>query len=244
MRTDIVSVAGLQKNSFIDFPGTVSAVLFFSGCNLRCPYCHNPGIVHAQAEDIMHSEDLWNFLEKRSGILDGVVLSGGEPTLHRCCAAVASDIRGLGYSIKLDTNGLLPEKIKEIAPDFLALDIKTTPGNYTKFLHATYNDVGDRLSASIAIAKEMKENAEIRITIAPDITTIEIIEELAYILSGIHSVWLQPMQNTVEMLDPSMQTKKMAPMNEIIEYQKILGATVKNCRIRSGNDMSSVRGYI
>jgi len=187
MRTDIIGVAGLQKNSFIDFPGTVSAVLFFSGCNLRCPYCHNPGIVHAQTKDIMRSEDLWNFLEKRRGILDGVVLSGGEPTLHRCCASVASDIRGLGYSVKLDTNGLLPEKITEIAPNYLALDIKTTPKNYTKFLHATYNDVEDRLTASIAIAKEMKENAEIRITIAPDIITIKIIEELAQILSGIPS---------------------------------------------------------
>ena len=175
--------------------------------------------------------------------MDGVVLSGGEPTLYQCCAGVANDIRALGYSVKLDTNGLLPEKITEIAPDYLALDIKTTPENYVKFLQAPYNNVSDRLHASITLAKTMGNNAEIRITISPEITTNKIIEDIAELLCGICTVWLQPMRTNTPMLDPSMQKKKTIPMNEIIEYQTILSKAVTTCRIRTSSDQS-VRDYL
>jgi pyruvate formate lyase activating enzyme len=243
MRTDITGIAGWQKNSFIDFPGTVSTVLFFSGCNLRCPYCHNPGIVNAQPTDFLPSEDIWNFLEKRRGIVEGIVLSGGEPTLHQCCADVAREIRALGYKIKLDTNGLLPDTIADIAPDYLALDIKTIPGNYTKFLKAPYINVPDRLMASIATAKAMGDNAEIRITIAPGLITSEIIEELALLLRGVHTLWLQPMKANTAMLDPAIKNKKNASMEEIIEYQSILKSSVTTCRIRNGNE-PSLRDFV
>ena len=243
MRTDCSGIAGWHKNSFIDFPGTVSTVLFFSGCNLRCPYCHNPGIVHALPDDGISYDEIWSFLEKRRGIVDGVVLSGGEPTLHQSCADIAHDIHSLGYKIKLDTNGLLPEKITRIAPDFLALDIKTTPGNYTAFLKAPYNDVAARLKSSIATALAMGNNAEIRITIAPELITGKIIEELAELLYGADTVWLQPMHVNTPMLDPAMKNKKMIPMHEIYEYRTILGKVVRSCRIRGGSDQSA-RGFV
>jgi pyruvate formate lyase activating enzyme len=243
MRTNSTGIAGWHKNSFIDFPGTVSTVLFFSGCNLRCPYCHNPGIVKALPEDRVPFDEIWNFLEKRRGIVDGVVLSGGEPTLHQSCADVAHDIQALGYKIKLDTNGLLPEKITEIAPDFLALDIKTIPENYSGYLKAPYNDVEARLKSSIATAIAMGNNAEIRITIAPELITSKIIEELSELLYGVNTVWLQPMHVNTPMLDPAMKNKKMIPMNEIIEYRAILGKAVKNCRIRTVTD-SSIRDFV
>ena len=127
MRACITGVAGWHKNSFIDFPGTVAAVLFFSGCNLACPYCHNPDIVKAGTSSLVRPDDIADFLEKRKGLIDGVVLSGGEPTLHACLAEAASFIRSLGYRVKLDTNGLLPDAVAAVKPDYLALDVKTAP---------------------------------------------------------------------------------------------------------------------
>ena len=235
MRSDIIGVTGWIKNSFIDFPGTVSTVLFFSGCNLRCPYCHNPSIVCDESLAHVSSEEIWNFLIKRRNVLDGVVLSGGEPTLYDHMAETARSIRSLGYAVKLDTNGLLPDRIKEIGPDFLSLDIKTIPQNYTPLLKAGHIDIAERLQSSIAIARAMGSNAEIRITIAPEIINKEIIEELSLLLANIGKVWLQPMQTKAPMIDPAMSHKTAVPLKEILLYRDMLLRTVKSCEIRGYN---------
>ena len=234
MRSDASGIAGWVKNSFIDFPGTVSTVLFFSGCNLRCPYCHNPRLIDAgsaESESIPLTTIL-DFLEKRRKFIQGVVLSGGEPTLNQSVPGIGSAIRAAGFRVKLDTNGLLPEKISEIKPDYLALDIKTTSPNYVRLLKAPYEDTAQRLENSIRIAKSMDENAEIRITIAPEIITMRIIEEIGSMLRGIAKVYLQPMRCRNEVLDPTIQDKKMPTTEELEAYKKTLLRFVDFCEIR------------
>jgi pyruvate formate lyase activating enzyme len=232
MRSGAAGIAGWVKNSFIDYPGTVSTVLFFSGCNLRCPYCHNPGIVQNASPRDIPFRDILDFLVKRKNLIEGVVLSGGEPTIHEALETIVQEIRSLEYKIKLDTNGMLPEKIKKIAPDYLALDIKTTPANYPPLLKAPYKNVRKRLLESIAIVKAMGENAEMRITIAPKIIDSKIIEAIGEMIAGVKKVFLQPMQTRVEILDPAFKDMEKIPEEEIERYRETLCKLVESCEIR------------
>jgi pyruvate formate lyase activating enzyme len=125
-------IGGLVKFSLIDYPGKAAAVIFTQGCNFRCPYCHNPQLVYPElfAEPLGFDEVL-SFLTKRRGLLDGVVLCGGEPTLQEGIAEAIGSIRSLGYAVKLDTNGSNPDVLAEILPliDYVAMDIKAPLGS-------------------------------------------------------------------------------------------------------------------
>ena len=235
MRSILAGVAGWQKNSFIDFPGTVSTVLFFSGCNLKCPYCHNPHIVKAGPDGGISSDDIWDLLEKRKKIIEGVVLSGGEPTLHACLAYAVPDIKQLGFRVKLDTNGMLPEKITSLLPDYLALDVKTAPRLYRKLLFSPYADAEQRIARSVGIARDMGDKAEIRITVAPGIVGRSIIREIGELINGVKKVFLQPMQKKRELLDPEIMKEEMIPAKEISLYRDILSEFVGECVVRGEN---------
>ncbi len=232
MRNCITGVAGWQKNSFIDFPGTVSAVLFFSGCNLACPYCHNPEIVKAGTSSLVRPDDIADFLEKRKGLIDGIVLSGGEPTLHACLTEAADYIRSLGYRVKLDTNGLLPDAAAAARPDYLALDVKTTPRLYAELLGSPYEDTEQRLARSVDMARSMGEQAEVRITIAPGIVDREIIREIGEFVNGVQKAFLQPMQSRGKLLDPSIAERAPVGEEEIAAFRDILAEYVEKCSIR------------
>jgi len=107
---------GLQKNSFIDYPGRISCVLFVSGCNFDCPYCHNPGLVKGSpvASPSLNGEAVFEFLERRKRFLEGVVISGGEPTIQKDIVCLCEKIKEMGYPVKLDTNGSRPQTVKEL----------------------------------------------------------------------------------------------------------------------------------
>ncbi len=232
MQGTFAGVVGWQKNSFIDYPGTVSTVLFFSSCNLQCPYCHNPGIVKASQDNQIAENSIWEFLQQRWNIIDGVVFSGGEPTLHANLGAAVELVRKLGYKIKLDTNGLLPDVIEQIKPDFLGLDIKTLPSLYKEMCKSPYEDTESRLRQSLCIARGMKENSEVRITCAPGFVSREIIQSLCDFCKGISTVYLQPMQNKVELLDPQFAEKELIPNEEIKNFKELFAPHVKQCFIR------------
>ncbi len=126
--------AGLQKTTLIDYPGHTACVLFTSGCNFRCPYCHNPELVRRGTAPVLHEADVFAFLESRRGFLDAVVISGGEPTLQPGLAALCARIKGMGYRLKLDTNGSRPEVLRRLIAgglvDYLAMDVKTDGRRY------------------------------------------------------------------------------------------------------------------
>ena len=232
MRGKLVGLGGWLKNSFIDFPGTVSTVLFFSGCNLRCPYCHNKLLVSRSLDESMRSDEFWDFLDSRRGIIDGVVLTGGEPTLHPYLKDVIDEIRASGYRVKLDTNGLRPEVVDSFRLDFLALDVKTVPDRYKTLVGATCNDVAARIGRSLDQVRAMGDNAEVRITIAPRIVDIDVAQEVGPLLRGVKNVALQPMEQAVELLDPGYNDLPPVPMDEIRAIRAILSEFVENCAIR------------
>ncbi len=130
-------INGLQKTTLLDFPGRVACTVFFGGCDLRCPFCHNAGLVLApQDEPFVSEEEFFRFLNKRQGILDGVCVTGGEPLMQRDIERFIMRIKETGFLVKLDTNGTFPDKLKALIEkgllDYIAMDIKSSLKNYKK----------------------------------------------------------------------------------------------------------------
>ena len=130
-----MKIGGLVKFTLIDFPGRPAAIVFTQGCNFRCRYCHNPELVYPHLfTEPMPEEEIWSFLQRRQGTLEGVVVSGGEPTLHEDLPAFMARLKALGYATKLDTNGARPAVLKELIDkklvDFIAMDLKAPLEKY------------------------------------------------------------------------------------------------------------------
>ena len=131
-----MKIAGLQKMTLLDFPGKVACTVFLDGCNFRCPFCHNTPLLEGKAEQYMSQEEFFEFLKKRKGILDGVCITGGEPTLQKELPEFLRKIKELGYSVKLDTNGYRPTILRNLVEeglvDYVAMDIKNCPSRYSE----------------------------------------------------------------------------------------------------------------
>ncbi len=130
-----MKIGGLVKFTLIDFPGRPAAIVFTQGCNFRCRYCHNPELVYPHLfAPSMPEEEVWSFLQRRQGTLEGVVVSGGEPTLQPDLVPFMSRLKDLGYKTKLDTNGTRPEVLRELIDkklvDFIAMDLKAPFNKY------------------------------------------------------------------------------------------------------------------
>lgn len=130
-----MDIQGLQRMTLLDFPGRVACTVFLSGCDLRCPFCHNSELIEpGQAESVMTEEEFLSFLKKRKGLLDGVVFTGGEPLLRHELPELIKKVRDLGYPVKLDTNGNHPAQLKKVLSeklvDYVAMDIKNCREKY------------------------------------------------------------------------------------------------------------------
>ena len=129
-------IAGLQKMTLLDFPGKVACTVFLQGCNFRCPFCHNSGLLGAAGEPFLDEEALLSFLKSRKGLLDGVCVTGGEPTLQPGLPGLLAQIRAMGFAVKLDTNGSRPDILRSLAEagllDYVAMDVKNSPSRYAE----------------------------------------------------------------------------------------------------------------
>ncbi|MBR6683919.1 MAG: anaerobic ribonucleoside-triphosphate reductase activating protein [Firmicutes bacterium] len=129
-----MKISGLQKLTLLDYPGRVACTVFLGGCNFRCPFCHNSELLGADAEEFMKAEELLDFLKSRVGILEGVCITGGEPTLQKDLPELLRAIKEMGYAVKLDTNGYRPDVMKALVEeglvDYVAMDIKNSPERY------------------------------------------------------------------------------------------------------------------
>lgn len=169
-------ISGIVKNSFVDYPGKISAVLFTPYCNMSCPFCHNKHILSGQIP-IMDQGEVYSYLEQRRGLLGGVVISGGEPTLSRGLPAAVRRIKAMGYPVKLDTNGTNPDVLSALLSegllDYIAMDIKAPVDKYTKY--TGFSDV-DKIIRSIGIIKSSGVDYEFRTTYEPRLTMHDILE--------------------------------------------------------------------
>jgi len=216
----IPAIAGWTKMSFIDYPDHPSTLIFLPGCNLRCPYCHNPGVVRGEHSLVPFSLIEKHIVKRKGVIIEGAVISGGEPTLHPGLPDLCDALKALGLKVKLDTNGLEPGALTACNPDYLALDVKTSFDKYRLLTNAAnhpynYNDIKERLSESINIVKSMGGNAEVRITAVPGIVDRADIEVLRGELRGVGKVFLQPFNPGQPMLNPAYSSVKPYDVGEL-----------------------------
>lgn len=182
-----MTIKGFQGTSLLDFPGRIAALVFYGGCNLRCPYCHNPQLIDAPDELPDYPEDeLLNNLRRRRKFIDGVVVSGGEPTLAPGLLPLLREIRALGLQIKLDTNGLRPAVLKaalaEGLLDYVAVDLKTLPERYSEL----GGEGGDIRAFAEGVEMLMASGVdyEFRTTCVPGWIDAETIETLGTTING------------------------------------------------------------
>ena len=198
-------IGGLEKVSLIDYPGRVSCVIFLSGCNFRCPYCHNPQLVRGPLSRKSHltESEIYEFLEKRLGLLEGVVISGGEPTIQDDLAFLCGTIKKMGYPVKLDTNGSRPEVVARLIEkglvDYIAMDIKTGPYGYAPVISSYC--IAERILLSLRIVMESGVPYEFRTTCVKPMVDHKVVESIARIIEGAKRYVLQCFHNG-KVLDP------------------------------------------
>ena len=246
---DLNKPAGvLVKTTCVDFPGRVAGSFFLKGCNIRCPYCYNIGLVleDAQSDEPLSTvAELFAHLEKRQGILSGLVISGGEPLLNPYTPLIIRKAKELGYKVKIDTNGTLPEKLRalignpELHPDFIAMDIKTSPSRYSTLI---CGDKSPFYGKSDYFEKVLKESAalvaeypsdcrEWRTVLVPGLVTKDDITEMAKLLPEDASWQFAEFRNG-NCLDPSyneIYPYNDAEVKDLIEFAQkfVKGAALR-----------------
>ncbi len=230
-----MAFGGIQKNSLIDYPGKISCVLFLSGCNFTCPYCHNPDLVRNTSPVLLEETEVYRFLESRRTFLDGVVVSGGEPTLYPGLKSLLKKIKEIGYPLKLDTNGSNPSVIKNLIDeglvDYIAMDIKTDPALY--FFFAKYGCEPADILSSIKIIMDSGIDYEFRTTCVKPFISRPVIEKISSIIKGAKLYVLQHFQNK-NVLDPDFFAAEDCGFSEdaLLELKAAAEPFVENCIIR------------
>lgn len=176
-----MKIVGIQKLTLLDYPGKVACTVFLNGCNFRCPYCHNAELL-GDAEEVMTVAGLLAFLRKRQGILEGVCITGGEPTLHPELPALLGEVRALGYAVKLDTNGYRPEILEAVLDqglvDYVAMDLKNGPESYAETVGLAQVELA-KIRQSIRLLMDSPVDFELRTTVANPLHSGETITSMA-----------------------------------------------------------------
>lgn len=176
-----MKIAGLQKLTLLDYPGKTACTVFFGGCNFRCPFCHNSDLLGGTGPGGLTQEELLAFLKKRQGLLDAVCITGGEPTLQNDLPELIRAIKDLGYLVKLDTNGTRPEVVKALAEekliDYVAMDIKNSPGKYSETAGAPHMDLS-KLEQTVQFLMSGETDYEFRTTVVEELHDTQAMKEI------------------------------------------------------------------
>ncbi|MCX4313271.1 MAG: anaerobic ribonucleoside-triphosphate reductase activating protein [Clostridia bacterium] len=231
-----IKISGIQKLTLLDYPEHMACTLFVPGCNFRCPFCHNSELLGGDVEFYDEGEIL-EFLRKRKGVLEGVCVTGGEPTIYTDLDRLLREIKSLGYLVKLDTNGYLPDKLEELLDagllDYIAMDIKNSPERYaeTAGLDDMRFDI-ERVERSINIIMCSGADYEFRTTVSTELFDEQSITRAAQMIRGAKKYFLQAfvMRDTV----PS---KTLTPPSQLVlsRYLDLVRQYVPNARIRGAN---------
>lgn len=222
-------ICGLQKLTLLDYPGKMSCIIFTKGCDFRCPFCHNASlVVNTQVNDDrsydiepISEAEIFSFLKKRKGILEGVVITGGEPTLQKDLISFISAIKELGYNVKLDTNGNHPQVIKDLLQlnliDYIAMDIKNCKEKYSRTIGLSKFDITNIIH-SVDIIKNSDIDYEFRTTVVEAFHKEEDFESIGKWIAGAKAYYLQNFVDSGDLIVPGLQgvtPKKMATFADI-----------------------------
>ena len=226
-----MEILGIEKVSLVDYEGKICATIFTGGCNYKCPFCHNSGIVNK--EYIKHDEDeILNYLKERKKLLDAITISGGEPTLQPDLEQFIATIKEMGYLVKLDTNGTLPTVLENLFQkkliDYVAMDIKNNFEDYS-IITNTQNTLVENVKQSLKLLKKHKVSYELRTTLVEEFHSEESIKKMANDLKGEKLLYLQKFVDK-----ETCFAKNLSPIkkDKAEKYKQILSNTLQNVELR------------
>lgn len=217
-------ILGLQKTTLLDYPGKVASTIFTGGCNFKCPYCHNRDLVMPPADVLAYSKDeIFDHLNKKKKILDGVCITGGEPTLHKDLPDFISEIKDLGLLVKLDTNGTNPQMLKSLVNnsllDYVAMDIKHSKAKYNSIANMIKFDLS-AIEESVSFLKENSVEYEFRTTIMKECHTEDDIIEIGKWISGASAYYLQSYRESEQVINPIFSPHSPETLKHFVEILK------------------------
>lgn len=216
-----MEIHGFQKTTLLDYPGHVAATVFTGRCNFRCPFCHNGNLVlRPDAEPVIEEEEVFSCLKKRKGILEGVCITGGEPTLQTDLREFIKEVKELGYRVKLDTNGYNPKVLGQLLGegllDYVAMDVKAGLSNYEKAAGYSHMDL-NRIRESITILKNSPVPYEFRTTVVKGIHSVEEFDGIGRMLEGCRAYYLQAFQENENVIQGGFEAFPVEIMEEMAE---------------------------
>jgi pyruvate formate lyase activating enzyme len=225
-------IKGLQKQTVLDYPGKLACTIFTFGCNFRCSYCHNPELIIDDGRQEISKQDILKFLEERKGFLDAVCVTGGEPTLNSDLPEFLSEVKKLGFLIKLDTNGSNPRMLEELIKgglvDYIAMDIKAPIESYEKVANANVNK--EDLQRSIDLIRKT-DDYEFRITVLPGLFDEDSAKRIGEWLSGSKRFYIQNFRG-IKTLDKSFVDRKPFSREELMKFCSIMKSFFSVCETR------------
>lgn len=194
-----MNIQGFQKLTMLDFPGKTACTVFTGGCNLRCPFCHNVPLVLSPEDEPIDENEIFSYLEKRKGLLDGVAITGGEPLIQKDIADFIKKIKAMGFLVKLDTNGFFPDALEELLNagllDYVAMDVKNSKEKYAETSGREKLDIAP-FEKSLALLKQKKTEYELRTTVIKEFHTISDIENICRWIKGAPRYYLQAFKDS------------------------------------------------
>lgn len=224
-------IGGLQKLTLLDYPGHVACTVFLQGCNFRCPFCHNTPLVLGTDAPEISQQELFNFLEKRRGLLDGVAVTGGEPLIWGDLGELLERIRALGFLIKLDTNGSYPQRLKQLLDaglvDYVAMDVKNSPEKYGRTAGA--QGILPAVEESVRLLLDGKAEYEFRTTVVDELHEPEDFLTLGKWITGAKRYFLQSFADSGDILSEGMHAPSKEKLQRCLEAAR---QAVPNTQIR------------
>lgn len=227
-----MTINGMQKLTLLDYPGNVACLIFTQGCNFRCPFCHNSGLLDMNNNcEKIDEKEVFKYLEKRKGLLDGVCISGGEPLLQKDIEYFIRKVKDLGYKVKLDTNGSSPKKLKQLIEegliDYVAMDIKNDFLNYDKTA-GMYTNI-DNIKKSIEIIENSNIEYEFRTTIVKQFHDVGKLEKIIQYIGPNARYYIQNYQDCSSVLQRGLDG---FDEEELLNIKNTLGVKYPNLVVR------------
>jgi pyruvate formate lyase activating enzyme len=226
-----VRIGGFQKLTLVDFPGKIAATVFVQGCNFRCGFCHNPELVDPQffvGADLVSARSILDYLNDRQGKLEGVVITGGEPTIQEGLSSFIAQIKEMGFAVKLDTNGSHPEVLLSLFKlnllDYIAMDIKSSLAKYSQVTGAACDTAKIRESIDLIVKSGIPY--QFRTTLVKEFCSEEDLRDIRLLIKGADHYVLQPFIPSPKMIDVRLNHQSQYTSKEVellkAEFEKIM----------------------
>ena len=228
-----MKIGGLQKTSLLDYPGSLSAIIWTADCNFRCPFCYNKQLVLEKTE-IISEEIILSFLEKRRDVLEGLSISGGEPLFQEDIVDFTRKVKKLNYLIKIDTNGAFPERLKELIDkklvDYVSMDVKAPKEKYNQLVGIKTNI--SKIEQSIDLIKNAAPDYEFKTTIVPGMLEKKDIIKIAKWLEGSKQFYLQQFKSDTPLISSKLNDVAPYSKEKLCEMLHDIKPFFKNCNLR------------